>query len=56
VMHVLGKANWWMPAWLDRRIPELYIEGRPEVHLPAQRQPEDAPVTIQLEHERSPVS
>ena len=56
VMHVLGKANWWMPAWLDRRIPELYIEGRPEVHLPAQRQPEDAPVTIQLEPDRSSVS
>ena len=37
VMHLLGKANWWLPAWLDRRIPQLHIEGKPEVHLPAQR-------------------
>ncbi|MDQ1634321.1 MAG: putative drug exporter of the superfamily, partial [Frankiaceae bacterium] len=39
VMHLLGPANWWMPAWLGRRLPELHIEGRPEVHLPAPRQP-----------------
>ena len=39
VMHVLGRANWWMPAWLETRIPQLHIEGRPEAHLPAQRQP-----------------
>jgi RND superfamily putative drug exporter len=35
VMHVLGRANWWMPAWLARRLPELHIEGRPAEHLPA---------------------
>ncbi|HEY8721229.1 MMPL family transporter [Pengzhenrongella sp.] len=34
-MHLLGRANWWLPAWLGRRMPELHIEGRPEVHLPA---------------------
>jgi RND superfamily putative drug exporter len=56
VMHVLGKANWWMPAWLDRRIPELYIEGRPEVHLPAPRQPDGAPATIELDQRTAPVS
>ena len=56
VMHILGKANWWMPKWLDRRIPELYIEGRPEVHLPAQRQPEGAPATIELDQQTAPVS
>jgi putative drug exporter of the RND superfamily len=37
VMHLLGNANWWLPAWLDRRIPQLHIEGKPEIHLPAQR-------------------
>jgi RND superfamily putative drug exporter len=56
VMHVLGKANWWMPAWLDRRIPELAIEGRPEVHLPAQRQFDSADTTIVLEQPAAPVS
>ncbi len=40
VMHLLGRANWWLPAWLDRRLPQLHIEGRPEIHLPAQRAPE----------------
>jgi putative drug exporter of the RND superfamily len=26
-MELLGARNWWMPAWLDRRIPRLSIEG-----------------------------
>lgn len=42
VMHLLGRANWWLPSWLGSRIPQLHIEGRPEVHLPTQRQPEPA--------------
>jgi RND superfamily putative drug exporter len=34
VMHLLGRANWWMPEWLGRRLPELHVEGHPEDHLP----------------------
>ncbi|TDC46785.1 MMPL family transporter [Jiangella ureilytica] len=34
VMHLLGRANWWLPSWLDRRLPQLYVEGRPEIYLP----------------------
>jgi RND superfamily putative drug exporter len=45
VMHLLGNANWWLPAWLDRRIPQLHIEGKPEIHLPAQRVAERDAVT-----------
>jgi RND superfamily putative drug exporter len=45
VMHLLGKANWWLPGWLDRRIPQLHIEGKPEVHLPAHRVAEREAVT-----------
>lgn len=26
VMHVLGRANWWIPAWLDRVLPRLHVE------------------------------
>jgi len=26
VMHVLGRANWWLPGWLDRRLPRLHVE------------------------------
>ncbi|TDD73050.1 MMPL family transporter [Jiangella aurantiaca] len=33
VMHLLGRANWWLPAWLERRLPQLHVEGRPEVYL-----------------------
>jgi RND superfamily putative drug exporter len=31
VMHIAGPAMWWMPAWLERRLPHLNIE-RPERH------------------------
>ena len=44
VMHLLGRANWWMPAWMGRRLPHLHIEGHPQVHLPAPRRPEVLPV------------
>ena len=27
VMTVLGRANWWLPGWLDKRMPNLTIEG-----------------------------
>jgi RND superfamily putative drug exporter len=26
VMHLLGRANWWVPAWLDRILPRLHVE------------------------------
>jgi RND superfamily putative drug exporter len=26
-MKVLGNANWWIPDWLDRLLPNLDIEG-----------------------------
>lgn len=31
-MELLGKINWWLPAWLDRVLPKLNVEGthRPE--------------------------
>jgi RND superfamily putative drug exporter len=45
IMHLLGRANWWMPAWLGRALPELHVEGRPHEHLPARRQPEPVLVT-----------
>jgi RND superfamily putative drug exporter len=40
VMHMLGRANWWLPAWLDRRLPRLHVEpaeltSTGPLHLPA---------------------
>jgi putative drug exporter of the RND superfamily len=32
-MKLLGDANWWLPSWLDRILPNLDIEG--ESKLPA---------------------
>ena len=29
VMHLAGPAMWWMPAWLDERLPHFHIE-RPD--------------------------
>jgi RND superfamily putative drug exporter len=27
LMHMFGKANWWLPSWLDRALPHLNVEG-----------------------------
>ncbi|MFG3658242.1 MMPL family transporter [Streptomyces sp. NPDC047706] len=29
-MHLLGKANWWLPAGLEKRLPHLAVEPREE--------------------------
>ena len=26
-MELLGDANWWLPAWLERRLPRFHVEG-----------------------------
>ena len=26
-MELLGDANWWMPRWLDRLLPDVHLEG-----------------------------
>ena len=26
-MELLGKANWWLPKWLDRILPTINVEG-----------------------------
>ncbi|MFF0626629.1 MMPL family transporter [Streptomyces sp. NPDC004296] len=35
LMHLLGGANWWLPAWLERRLPRLSIEPPAEPAAPA---------------------
>jgi RND superfamily putative drug exporter len=44
IMHSVGKANWYFPSWLERRLPRLEIEGdtEPERDHEAQR-PEREP-------------
>ena len=49
LMHMLGGANWWLPGWLDRRLPRISIEppdtGVEHAKIPGTRASEDgAPV------------
>ena len=30
-MELLGKANWWLPKWLDRIIPRISVEAPPDL-------------------------
>jgi putative drug exporter of the RND superfamily len=30
-MELLGDANWWLPRWLDRILPNVHIEGEPDL-------------------------
>ena len=29
-MELLGDRNWWLPRWLDRILPHIEVEGRPQ--------------------------
>ncbi|MEU5596561.1 MMPL family transporter [Streptomyces sp. NPDC020298] len=29
-MHLMGKANWWLPEWLEKRLPHLAVEPKEE--------------------------
>jgi RND superfamily putative drug exporter len=43
-MELLGKANWWLPRWLDRILPHLAVEGAPEPGRPSGPVPVPVPV------------
>jgi len=40
-MELMGDRNWWLPAWLDRILPQIAIEEGPSAAVPvaAQRPP-----------------
>jgi RND superfamily putative drug exporter len=48
-MYIVGPAMWWMPSWLERRLPRLAIEPddsfHPDEALRARRDQEAAPAT-----------
>jgi RND superfamily putative drug exporter len=41
-MELLGDRNWWLPRSLDRVLPRIHVEGRPDDVAPA---PAPAPAT-----------
>jgi putative drug exporter of the RND superfamily len=47
VMHIAGPAMWWMPSWLDKRLPHLNIErpDDPSSHGGGFREPEPQPAS-----------
>ena len=30
-MELLGDANWWLPKWLDKLLPNVHIEGEKDL-------------------------
>jgi RND superfamily putative drug exporter len=45
-MSLLGKANWWLPGWLDRLLPHLDLEATPVVPEVAAPQPDRELVSL----------
>ena len=43
LMHLFGRANWWLPNWLDRILPQVSIEGAP---VPVATVPVTRPVAV----------
>jgi putative drug exporter of the RND superfamily len=37
LMHLFGRANWWLPGWLDRILPHLNVEGAEKTTAAAER-------------------
>ncbi|MGR6972884.1 MMPL family transporter [Streptomyces cynarae] len=56
LMHLLGAANWWLPSWLERRLPRISIEP-PECRttVPGRRPEEDALVDVLLKEREQDV-
>jgi RND superfamily putative drug exporter len=43
-MELLGKANWWLPRWLDRILPDIHIEGEADIDAELAELLDDEPV------------
>jgi RND superfamily putative drug exporter len=39
LMVLMGRANWWLPGWLDRILPRVHIEGPEEPSHPTPAEP-----------------
>ncbi|WP_228990032.1 efflux RND transporter permease subunit [Streptomyces sp. DH8] len=55
LMHMLGGANWWLPGWLEKRLPRISIEPPDRVPLrakiPEARAPEEGVARSEEEHD-----
>jgi RND superfamily putative drug exporter len=46
VMRLLGAGNWWLPRQLERRMPHLHVEGRPDDYLSARTAETSTPAPV----------
>ena len=44
VLELLGPRTWWLPAWLDRLLPRINIEGGSATHQTPARSPAGKPM------------
>ena len=35
LMTILGKANWWLPGWLDKVLPHVSVESEEDIEAGA---------------------
>ena len=45
VMQLLGSANWWLPRWLERAIPNVAVESS-AAHVPSEGKAPALPVNV----------
>jgi putative drug exporter of the RND superfamily len=55
VMSLLGHRAWWLPAWLERRLPTIDLEGGADGHFDPQPVAEPLAPPVTAEAEREPV-
>ncbi|MFE4950097.1 MMPL family transporter [Leifsonia sp. NPDC056665] len=61
LMHLLGRAAWWLPKWLDRLLPNVDVEGAAlerrhhEPPAPAPGDPADAAPAPATEQDPTPI-
>ena len=49
VMHLFGKANWWLPTWMDKILPRMHVEGSGSIPTPAPQEPPEGQHERELE-------
>ncbi|MDO9497018.1 MAG: MMPL family transporter [Nocardioides sp.] len=52
LMYLLGEKAWWLPAWLDKILPVVDVEGE-QLHRPHLKQPAPEDELAELEREHS---
>ncbi|OQR62363.1 hypothetical protein B6E66_19880 [Streptomyces maremycinicus] len=45
-MHLLGDSNWWLPGWLEKRLPHLAVEPKEEAAAPEPAAAGEGPASV----------